>query len=89
MGKNLKTEFWNFGAGDAEACKSIKNLVTVPKDLLEGENPLKVGLLNVVCPAVTTFSVDTGIGVENITVADLIEPFLDSGSLIENLRAAY
>ena len=82
----MKTEFWNFGEGDAAACDSIKNLVTVPKDLLEGENPFKVGICNIAFPAVTVLGIApeaVGKLPDNLVLGDFSD-LLDKGTNIKD-----
>lgn len=60
-GENLKAEFWDFGE-PKDAISSIKNMISVPKDLIDGgfniSNIIDVGVNSVVIPSITVFHVD-------------------------------
>ncbi len=95
FGRNLKNEFWDFKELNGSfnklgAISSIKNMLGVTKDIVSDgfsvQNICKVGILNIVLPGLTAFSVEdsdvTYISTnedgqmffdftENITVADL------------------
>lgn len=61
VGENLKAEFWDFGE-PKDAISSIKNMISVPKDLINGgfniSNIIDVGVTSVVIPSITAFHVN-------------------------------
>lgn len=61
IGENLKAEFWDFGE-PKDAVSSIKNMISVPKDLIDGgfniSNIIDVGVSSIVIPAITVFYVN-------------------------------
>ena len=68
MGRNIKGEFFDFFETNGDfnmkgAISSIKNMISIPKDILSdgfnASNIFKVGLTSVVFPALTVFSVDS------------------------------
>ncbi len=61
FGKNFKAEFWDFGE-PKDAVSSIKNIISVPKDLIDGgfdlSNIVEIGITSVVIPSITAFQVN-------------------------------
>ncbi len=61
FGENFKAEFWDFGE-PKDAVKSIKNMISVPKDLIDGgfniSNIIDVGVSSIVIPSITAFHVN-------------------------------
>lgn len=61
FGENFKAEFWDF-AEPKDAVKSIKNMISVPKDLIDGgfnlSNIMDVGITSIVVPSITAFYVN-------------------------------
>lgn len=62
IGRNLKGEFWSFDSSK-DAVSSIKNMISVPKDLLKDgltlSNIASIGLKNFALPALTAFTVNS------------------------------
>lgn len=61
-GRNLKAEFWSFDSAKG-AVKSIKNMISIPKELLKNgfnfSNIADVGFKGFVLPALTAFTVNS------------------------------
>lgn len=62
IGRNLKSEFWTFDS-PKDAIGSIKNMISVPKDLLKDgfnlSNIFDIGLKGFALPALTAFTVNS------------------------------
>lgn len=62
FGRNFKTEFWNFETPKGTV-SSIKNMISVPKDILKDgftlSNIFSVGFSSIVLPSLTAFTVNS------------------------------
>lgn len=72
IGRNLKGEFWDFSKVNGDfnfkgAISSIKNMLSIPKDLLKDgftlSNVFEIGFKSVILPSITAFTVDSVDGV--------------------------
>lgn len=61
FGENFKAEFWDFGE-PKDAVSSIKNMISIPKDLIDGgfniSNIIDIGISSIVIPSITAFHVN-------------------------------
>lgn len=68
FGRNFKKEFWDFSKASGDfnmkgAVSSIKNMLSIPKDLLKDgftlSNIFSVGFSSIILPSITVFSVES------------------------------